>query len=51
MNSDKNNRRNFILKLVDLTYKFLSKMRCSCCVSNCVIEKNCPEPKQVNDNE
>ena len=39
----------FILKILDKTYKFLSKMRCSfcCCNSNCVVDKSvhvdCPD--------
>lgn len=39
----------FILSIMDKTYKFLSKLRCSfcCCNSNCVVVDksvhNCPE--------
>ncbi len=39
----------FILKLLDRTYKFLSKLKCSfcCCNSNCTIDKSvhvdCPD--------
>jgi len=33
---------DFILKILDKTYKFLSKLRCSCCCcnSNCTIDKS-----------
>lgn len=39
----------FILSIMDKTYKFLSKLRCSfcCCNSTCVVDKSvhvdCPE--------
>lgn len=39
----------FILAILDKTFKFLSKLRCSfcCCNSNCVVDKSvhvdCPE--------
>ncbi len=51
MSKEKNNKRNFILKLVEATFKFLSKFKCACCNSTCIVEKECPEPKQVNGNE
>tara|TARA_R110001632_G_scaffold157388_1_gene275711 strand:+ start:314 stop:532 length:219 start_codon:yes stop_codon:yes gene_type:complete len=42
----------FILSIMDKTYKFLSKLRCSfcCCNSNCVVVDksvhNCPEAEE-----
>lgn len=44
----------FILSIMDKTYKFLSKLRCSfcCCNSNCVVVDksvhNCPEEQEDN---
>mgnify|MGYP003679638453 CR=1 FL=1 len=43
----------FILSIMDKTYKFLSKLRCSfcCCNSNCVVVDksvhNCPEEQDT----
>jgi hypothetical protein len=41
----------FILSIMDKTYKFLSKLKCSfcCCNSTCVVDKsvhNCPEEEE-----
>lgn len=42
----------FILSIMDKTYKFLSKLRCSfcCCNSTCVVDKSvhvdCPEAEE-----
>ena len=42
----------FILSIMDKTYKFLSKLRCTfcCCNSNCVVVDksvhNCPEEEE-----
>ena len=51
MNTDKEKKRNFILKIIEATFKFLSKMKCACCNSTCIVEKDCPETKQANGNE
>ena len=31
---------NFILKIVEMSYKFLSKFRCTCCISKCDVDKS-----------
>lgn len=46
---------DFILKVLDRSYKFLSKLRCSfcCCNSNCSIDKSvhvdCEELENIKD--
>ena len=50
MNTEKNNKRKFILKIIEATFKFLSKMKCACCNSTCIVEKDCPETKPANGN-
>jgi len=47
MKTEKEKKRNFILQIVEATFKFLSNMKCSCCVSNCIVEKDCPEQTKL----
>ncbi len=44
---------DFILSILDKTYKFLSKLRCSCCCcnSNCTIDKSVHVDCEEMDNE
>ena len=46
MNTEKEKRRNFILKLIEATFKFLSKFKCACCNSTCIVEKESPTLNQ-----
>ena len=43
----------FILSILDKTYKFLSKLKCSfcCCNSNCTIDKSVHVDCEEVDNE
>ena len=52
MKKEKEKKLNFILKIVEATFKFLSKFKCACCNSTCIVEKNCPEQTKLkSDNE
>ena len=31
---------DFILKIVEMSYKFLSKLKCACCVGKCDVDKS-----------
>lgn len=44
---------DFILKVLDKSFKFLSKLRCSfcCCNSNCVVDKSVHVSKSEDEDE
>ncbi len=43
----------FVLSILDKVFKFFGKLKCSCCNSQCIVDKsinnNCPE-NNITDN-
>ena len=43
-----NEKRNFILKILDKVFAFLTKSRCACCNSTCIVESGNTESKPAS---
>ena len=46
MSNDK--KQNFILKILDKVFAFLTKARCACCNSTCILESGNTESTPTN---